>query len=122
MQLDATRKKVDELHRQLRQAQAAMHDGVASDAQALAQLETLSALHDNAQLELEALQEPVTLFGAAPYIAIWDSHVGAGADGCTQLRRIDFPPESSPPVSARCARNGLVLHAHHGMCQERAAR
>jgi hypothetical protein len=76
-------------------------------------LERLIALHQNAELDLEAMQEPAALYGKAPYVAVWDSHASGGKSGqtCAMLRRIDFPREGNPPVSYRygCAVAALLL-------------
>jgi hypothetical protein len=65
-------------------------------------VDELRRAYESALLDLEALQEPVPIFGEAPFVCIWDSHALPGAMECTQLRRIDFPPQGNPPVSARC--------------------
>jgi hypothetical protein len=75
-------------------------------------VDKLRVLHQNAQLDLEALQDPAVLFGAAPYVAIWDSHADSGADSCAMLRRIDFPPTGNPAVSLRSALPVVVVHSH----------
>ena len=103
LQVSSCRQKVDKLHEQLQCAQAAMPKNKPATPRAQEHMAHLKMLHEHAQQELAALQEPVSLFGAAPYIAIWDSHLTPGAEGCPMLRRIDFPPEGTPPVSSRSA-------------------
>lgn len=101
-------KALKAVEQQLKAAQGRALDPAAADALALQHSRTRARLQ-NAQLELESLQQSASLYENAPYVTVWDSHADAGADSLAMLCRIDFPdraPERAPAAGVDASPSG----------------